>query len=71
MTTLNTTCPSTEVLRDALVTLEQITTGVTALALSVSRNPEQAPRVRTLLGDLLADIQDCESELGTYAPSDT
>jgi hypothetical protein len=23
-----------------------------------------------LLGDLLADIQDCESELGTYAPLD-
>ena len=31
---------------------------------------QQAPRVRILLGDLLADIQDCESEMGTYAPLD-
>ena len=61
---------SAEVLEDALLTLEQITTGVTVLALNASKNPEQAPRVRMLLGDLLADIQDCESELGTYAPLD-
>ena len=59
---------SAEVLEDALLTLEQITTGVTVLALNASKNPEQAPRVRMLLGDLLADIQDFESELGTYAP---
>ena len=61
---------SAEVLEDALLTLEQITTGVTVLALNASKNPEQAPRVRMLLGDLLADIQDFESELGTYAPLD-
>ena len=60
----------TEVLEDALLTLEQITAGVTVLALNASKNPEQAPRVRMLLGDLLADIQDFESELGTYAPLD-
>ena len=53
-----------------MLTLEQITTGVTVLALNASKNPEQAPRVRMLLGDLLADIQDFESELGTYAPLD-
>jgi hypothetical protein len=40
------------------------------LPLNASRNPEQSHRVRMLLGDLLADIQDCESELGTYAPLD-
>ena len=70
MTTLTTSVPSCEVLEDALLTLEQITTGVTVLALNASKNPEQAPRVRMLLGDLLADIQDFESELGTYAPLD-
>ena len=70
MTTLNTTCPSTEVLEDALLTLEQISTRITALALNASRNPAQTPRVRMLLGDLLADIQDCEEQLGTYAPLD-
>ena len=67
MSTLSTSALSTEVLEDALVTLEQITTGFTALALSVSRNPEQSVRVRALLRDLLADIQDCEDELGTYS----
>jgi len=59
---------STEVLEDALLTLDQITTCVTLLALNATRNPEQSPRVRMLLEDLLADIQDCEEDLGTYAP---
>lgn len=40
------------------------------LALNASRNPEQMPRVRTLLGDLLADNQDCEDGLETYATHD-
>ena len=66
LTPLTTSALSSEVLEGALLTLEQITTRITVLALNASRNPEQAPRVRMLLGDLLADIQDCESELGTY-----
>jgi hypothetical protein len=70
MPPLTTSALSTEVLEDALLTLEQITTRITVLALNASRNPEQAPRVRILLGDLLADIQDCEEQLGTYAPLD-
>jgi len=70
MTTLTTSALSTEVLEDALLTLDQITTGVTVLALNASRNPEQSPRVRMLLEDLLVDIQDCEEDLGTYAPLD-
>ena len=70
MTTLTASVPSSEVLEDALLTLEQITTRITVLALNASRNPEQAPRVRMLLGDLLADIQDCEEQLGTYASLD-
>ena len=67
MTTLSTSALSTEVLESALLTLEQISTRITVLALNASRNPEQTPRVRMLLGDLLADIQDCEEQLGTYA----
>jgi hypothetical protein len=55
------------VLESALLTLEQISTRLTVLALNASRHSEQSPRVRMLL----VDIQDCESELGTYAPSDT
>ena len=70
MTTLTTSVPSTEVLESALLTLEQISTRITVLALNASRNPEQSPRVRMLLGDLLADIQVCEEQLRTYAPLD-
>jgi hypothetical protein len=70
MTTLTTSALSTEVLESALLTLEQISTRLTVLALNASRNPEQSVRVRMLLGDLLADIQDCEEQLGTYAPLD-
>ena len=68
MPLLTTSALSTELLEGALLTLEQISTRITVLALNASSNPVQLPRVRMLLGDLLADIQDCESELGTYAP---
>ena len=67
MTTLATSALSTEVFKSALLTLEQISTRITVLALNASRNPEQSVRVRMLLEDLLADIQDCEEQLGTYA----
>ena len=70
MPPLTTSALSSEVLESALLTLEQISTRITVLALNASRNPEQSPRVRMLLGDLLMDIQDCESELGTYVPFD-
>ena len=69
MPTLTTSALSTEVLESALLTLKQISTRVTVLALNASRNPEQSVRVRILLGDLLADLQDCESESGIYALS--
>ena len=64
MSTLTTSAPSTEVLEDSLLTLEQISTRITVLALNASRIPDQSVRVRALLSDLLADIQDCEGELG-------
>ena len=70
MPPLTTSALSTEVLESALLTLEQISTRITVLALNASRNPEQSVRVRMLLGDLLADIQDCEEQLGTYDPLD-
>lgn len=70
MTTLTTASLATEFLEDALLTLEQMSTRLTVLALNASRTPEQSPRVRMLLEDLLADIQDCESDLGTHTPLD-
>ena len=69
MTTLTTAALITEILEGTLLTLQQVTTRLTVLALNASRNPVQSYRVRMLLGDLLADIQDCEEQLGTYALS--
>jgi hypothetical protein len=57
MSTLTTSALSTEVLESALLTLEQVTTRISVLALNASRNPEQSVRVRMLLGDLLAIYQ--------------
>ena len=58
MPPLTTSALTSEVLEDSLLTLDQITTGVTVLALNACRNPEQSVRVRALLSDLLANIQD-------------
>ena len=56
-----------ELLQDTLLTLEQLTTGLTVLALNASNSPEECPRVRALLESMLASLQLCETELGTYA----
>ena len=69
MTPLTTDHIASELLEETLLTLEQITTGVTVMAINATRDPEQSPRVRRLLGDLLALIQEAEKDLGTYAPS--
>jgi hypothetical protein len=62
---------STELLEDTLLTLEQLTTGLTVLALNASTTPEQSPRVRVLLESLLQALHHCETDLGTYAvPAD-
>jgi hypothetical protein len=70
MPLLTTSALSTEVLESALLTLDQISTRLTVLVLNASRNPEQSVRVRALLRDLLVDLQDCEEQLGSYAPLD-
>jgi hypothetical protein len=67
MPPLTTSALSTEVFESALLSLDQISTRITVLALNASRNPEQSVRVRMLLEDLMADIHDCEEQLGTYA----
>ena len=68
-TSLTTDRIANELLEETLLTLEQITTGITVQAINGTRNPEQSPRVRQLLGDLLALIQETAEDLGTYAPS--
>jgi len=69
MTPLTTDHIASELLEETLLTLEQITTGVTVLAINASRQPEQSPRVRQMLGELLEALQEAEKDLGTYAPS--
>lgn len=66
MPLLTTSALSTEVLESSLLTLDQISTRITVLALNALRHSEQSLRVWMLLGDLLADIQDCEGDLGSY-----
>ena len=67
MSTLTTDSIASELLEETLLTLEQITTGDTVLAINASRQPEQSPRVRQLLGELLEALQEAEKVLGTYA----
>ena len=60
---------ASELLEETLLTLDQISTGITVMAINATRDPEQSPRVRRLLGDLVALIQEAEKDLGTYASS--
>jgi len=62
MTTLTTTALATEILEGTLLTLEQVSTRLTVLAINASTHPEQSVRIRALLSDLLEAIQDCEGE---------
>ena len=54
---------SSEMLQEVLLAVEQITTGITALSLSAVAQPDQSPRIRTLLSDLLELVQQCEADL--------
>ena len=45
-----------ELQRDALLTLEQLTTSITVLALHASHRPVDAPRVRAVFEQLLEGI---------------
>lgn len=67
--TLTTDRIASELLEETLPTLDQISTGITVMAINATRDPEQSPRVRRLLGDLLEALQEAEKDLGTYAPS--
>jgi len=51
MSTVTTDRIASELLDEKLLPLVQITTGMTVLAIQATRNLEQSPRVRMLLGD--------------------
>ena len=66
MPPLTTASLATEILQSTLLTLDEMGTSITVLALNASQNPEQSPRVRDLLEDLVMLIHQCECELGIY-----
>ncbi|TGG84431.1 MAG: hypothetical protein ERJ69_03215 [Aphanocapsa feldmannii 288cV] len=67
MPSLTTGSLSQEILLNSLLTIDELTTGLTVLACDAAANPQQSPRLRALLDELLAALQACENELGTYS----
>ena len=53
MSPLTTSAIALELHRDALLTLEQLTTSITVLVLHASHRPEDTPRVRAVFDELL------------------
>ena len=68
MPALTTAALPLELLRDSLLTLEQLSSAVTMLALNAATHPEQSPRFRRLLQGLIVLVETCEDDLGTYRP---
>ena len=66
MSPLTTAAIPQELQRDALLTLEQLTTSITVLALQASHRPVDAPRVRMVFEQLLEVIHQGEKDLAVF-----
>ena len=55
-----------ELQRDALLTLEQLSTSITVLALHASPRPEDSPRVRAVFEQLLETIHQGETDMAVF-----
>ena len=66
MSPLTTAAIAQELQRDALLTLEQLTTAVTVLAFHGSHRPGDTPRVREVFGQLLKVIHQGEKYLALF-----
>ncbi len=55
-----------ELLVEVLLAQDQMSTSFAVMALEVQRRPEMAPRVRALLGEVLAVVQAAEDEMGVH-----
>lgn len=55
-----------ELLVEVLLAQDHISTALAVMALEVNKRPELAPRVRALLGEVLAVVQRAEEEMGVY-----
>ena len=67
MSPLTTAAIAQELQRDVLLTLEQLTTSITVLALHSSYRPEDTPRVREVFDQLLESIHQAETDLAVFA----
>ncbi len=59
--TLTTDRIASELLTDALLPIEQLTSGITRLTLEASANPELSPKVRNLIDGMLRQLQEVEA----------
>ena len=66
MSPLTTAAIPQELQRDALLTLEQLTTSITVLALHASHRPVDAPRVREVFEQLLEVIHQAETDMAVF-----
>jgi hypothetical protein len=66
MSQLTTSAIALELQRDALLTLEQLTTSITVLALHASHRPEDTPRVRAVFEQLLEAIHQAETDMAVF-----
>ena len=66
MSPLTTAAIPQELQRDALLTLEQLTTSITVLALHASHRPEDTPRVREVFEQLLGVIHQAETDMAVF-----
>ena len=66
MSPLTTAAIPQELQRDALLTLEQLTTSITVLALHASHRPGDTPRVRAVFEQLLETIHQAEKDMAVF-----
>ena len=55
-----------EILVEVLLAQDQMSTALAVMALEVHRRPDMTPRVRRLLGEVLAVVQWAEDDMGVY-----
>ena len=66
MPPLTTSAIPQELQRDALLTLEQLTTSITVLALHASHRPGDSPIVRAVFEQLLEVIHQAETDMAVF-----
>ena len=66
MSPLTTSAIAQELQRDALLTLEQLTTSITVLVLHASHRPGDSPRIRAVFEQLLETIHGAETVLAVF-----